>query len=455
MMGRMPSDSPYTDLLRLPRGPVDLGAHDPHAKPGFDGNKKKARPRSTRSATSSPTCRSGCSPRARRRQPRVLLVLQGMDTSGKGGILRHAVGLVDPQGLHIKSFKAPTAEERPRLPVARRARLPAAGHHRRLRPLALRGRADRPGPRAGAAGGDGGALRRDQRVREASWSTGASDREVHAAHLARRAEGAAAGPARRAHQALEVQPRRRRRAAPVGRVPGGLRGRPGAHQHRARALVRRARATASGTATSPSPRSCSRRCGDGPAAGRGRTTTSPSSGPGSRRRLAPDGARAVSATRYVTPLREGGSLPGIVEADDLGTYVCKFRGAGQGLQVLVAEVVVGELARRLGLRIPGSSRSTSTRQIASYEADEEVQDLLTASVGLNLGVDFLPGSFGFDGELRPTPTRSLRAVLWLDALHRQRRPQLAQPQPAGLARRPVGHRPRRLRCTSTTAGPAG
>ena len=122
----------------------------------------------------------------------------------------------------------------------------------------------------------------------------------------------------------------------------------------------------------------------------------------------------VSVTRYVTPLREGGSLPGIVEADDLGTYVCKFRGAGQGLRVLVAEVVVGEIARRIGLRTPDLVALDLDPAIARYEADEEVQDLLNASAGLNLGVDFLPGSFGFDGELPSGPEEAAR-VVWLDA----------------------------------------
>lgn len=123
----------------------------------------------------------------------------------------------------------------------------------------------------------------------------------------------------------------------------------------------------------------------------------------------------VSATRYVAPLREGGSLPGIIEADDLGTYVCKFRGAGQGLRVLVAEVVVGELARRLGVLTPELVAVELDAVIGRYEADEEVQDLLTASVGLNLGVDFLPGSFGFDSGCTPDPGAAAR-VIWLDAL---------------------------------------
>ncbi len=123
----------------------------------------------------------------------------------------------------------------------------------------------------------------------------------------------------------------------------------------------------------------------------------------------------VTATRYVAPLREGGSLPGIVEADDLGTYVCKFRGAGQGLKVLVAETVVGELARRLGISTPELVAVQLDAEIGRYEADEEVQDLLTASIGLNLGVDFLPGSFGFDSQCAPDPEEAAR-ILWLDAL---------------------------------------
>jgi len=122
----------------------------------------------------------------------------------------------------------------------------------------------------------------------------------------------------------------------------------------------------------------------------------------------------VQAIRYVTPLREGGSLPGIVEADDDGTYVVKFRGAGQGLKVLVAEVIVGEIGRAIGVRVPEMRAVTLDARIAKFEADQEVQDLLTASVGLNLGVDFLPGSFGYDGSRPPSPQEAAR-ILWLDA----------------------------------------
>jgi hypothetical protein len=126
------------------------------------------------------------------------------------------------------------------------------------------------------------------------------------------------------------------------------------------------------------------------------------------------GLATVRATRYVAPLREGGSLPGIVEADDLGIYVCKFRGAGQGLNVLVAEVIVAGLARHLGLDTPRLVAMQLEAAIARYEADEEVQDLLTASLGLNLGVDFLPGSFGFDTSTEVTPEFAGR-LLWLDS----------------------------------------
>lgn len=128
----------------------------------------------------------------------------------------------------------------------------------------------------------------------------------------------------------------------------------------------------------------------------------------------PTALRHVNATRYVTPFREGGSLPGLVEADDLGMYVVKFTGAGQGPKVLVAEVVVGELGRALGLRVPELVSIELPAPIARYEADEEVQDLLNASGGLNLGIDYLPGAFGYDGS-RPVPGPEAEAILWLDA----------------------------------------
>lgn len=125
--------------------------------------------------------------------------------------------------------------------------------------------------------------------------------------------------------------------------------------------------------------------------------------------------REVTAIRYVTPLREGGSLPGIVEADDLGTYVAKFRGAGQGPSALTAEVITGELARRLGLKVPELTVIDIDPVIARAEPDQEVQDLLYASPGPNLGVDFLPGALGFDPYVHPVDPELASAVLWLDA----------------------------------------
>ena len=124
----------------------------------------------------------------------------------------------------------------------------------------------------------------------------------------------------------------------------------------------------------------------------------------------------VTAIRYITPLREGGSVPGLVEADDLGTYVVKFTGAAQGRKALVAEVVCGELARRLGLRMPDLVRLSFDPVIALGEPDEEVQDILKASGGLNLGMDFLPGSIGYDPLAFPVDPALAGRVVWFDAL---------------------------------------
>ncbi|MBL1089692.1 HipA family kinase [Streptomyces sp. NPDC001739] len=124
----------------------------------------------------------------------------------------------------------------------------------------------------------------------------------------------------------------------------------------------------------------------------------------------------VMATRYVTPLREGGSLPGIVEADDLGTYIMKFTGAGQGRKTLVAEVICGQLGRRLGLRVPDLVRMQLDPVIGLSEPDQEVQELLKASGGLNLGMDYLPGSLGFDPLAFEVSAREAGRVVWFDAL---------------------------------------
>ncbi|TDE30859.1 aminotransferase class I and II [Nonomuraea mesophila] len=124
----------------------------------------------------------------------------------------------------------------------------------------------------------------------------------------------------------------------------------------------------------------------------------------------------IAATRYVTPLREGGSLPGVVEADDLGTYVVKFREAGQGRRVLVAEIIAAELARRLGLRTPELKLIDLDPQLGVREPDEEVQDLLKASTGLNLAIDFLPGALGFDPLAWAADPVFASRVVWFDGL---------------------------------------
>jgi hypothetical protein len=122
----------------------------------------------------------------------------------------------------------------------------------------------------------------------------------------------------------------------------------------------------------------------------------------------------VTATRYVTPLREGGSLPGLMEADDLGTYVVKFSGAGQGRKTLVAEVVCSRIARGLGLDTPDLVVVELDPGLAPYEPDEEVQDLLRASPGANLGVDYLPGAL--DVDARAVDPQLAARILWFDAL---------------------------------------
>jgi hypothetical protein len=127
--------------------------------------------------------------------------------------------------------------------------------------------------------------------------------------------------------------------------------------------------------------------------------------------------RTVHATRYVTPLREGGSLPGLVEADDDGLYVLKFRGAGQGAKALVAEVVAGELARACGLAVPEIVFMDLDPQLGAAEPDPEIQDLIAASAGLNVALDFLPGSLTYNPAAGDDPPPELAAeIVWLDAL---------------------------------------
>ncbi len=125
--------------------------------------------------------------------------------------------------------------------------------------------------------------------------------------------------------------------------------------------------------------------------------------------------RTITATRYVTPLREGGSLPAIVEADDDGLYVLKFRGAGQGRRALVAELVVGELARVAGLAVPEIVFADVDPMLAASEPDPEIKELILASAGLNLAMDFLPGSVTFDPAVDTPDARTASEVVWFDA----------------------------------------
>jgi heat shock protein HspQ len=127
--------------------------------------------------------------------------------------------------------------------------------------------------------------------------------------------------------------------------------------------------------------------------------------------------RTVCATRYVTPLREGGSMPGLVEADDDGLYVVKFRGAGQGVKALIAEVIVGEIARALGLTVPELVIVDLDPTLARAEPDPEIQELVQASGGSNAGLDFLPGALPFNSAAPVGIDEELAAtVVWLDAL---------------------------------------
>jgi len=125
--------------------------------------------------------------------------------------------------------------------------------------------------------------------------------------------------------------------------------------------------------------------------------------------------RTVNTTRYVTPLREGGSLPAIIEADDEGMYVLKFRGAGQGMKALIAELIAGELARAAGLLVPELVFVNLDPEIAKTEPDPEIQDLIKASGGLNLGLDYLPGSVMFDPVAEKPDAELASRIVWFDA----------------------------------------
>jgi hypothetical protein len=130
----------------------------------------------------------------------------------------------------------------------------------------------------------------------------------------------------------------------------------------------------------------------------------------------PSNLRTVNVIRYVTPLREGGSMPAIAEADDEFLYVVKFRGAGQGTKALVAEIIGGELARAMGFKIPEIVFVQLDEAFGRTEPDEEIQDLLKASVGLNLGLHYLSGSITYDPAVVKVEPKLASQIVWLDCL---------------------------------------
>lgn len=126
--------------------------------------------------------------------------------------------------------------------------------------------------------------------------------------------------------------------------------------------------------------------------------------------------RTVSVTRYVTPLREGGSLPALAEADDGFLYVLKFRGAGQGVKALIAELIGGEIARALGLKVPEIVFAELDTDFGRTEGDEEIQDLLKSSVGLNLALHYLSGAVTYDPVVTTIDPALASKIVWLDGL---------------------------------------
>jgi hypothetical protein len=125
--------------------------------------------------------------------------------------------------------------------------------------------------------------------------------------------------------------------------------------------------------------------------------------------------RTVNITRYITPLREGGSLPAIVEADDGFMYALKFRGAGQGTKALIADLIGAEIARKLGLLVPELVFAELAEGFGRTEPDEEIQDLLKFSTGLNLGLHYLSGSITFDAVINTVDAELASKIVWLDA----------------------------------------
>jgi len=126
--------------------------------------------------------------------------------------------------------------------------------------------------------------------------------------------------------------------------------------------------------------------------------------------------RTITVSRYVTPLREGGSMPAVVEGDDLGVYVLKFRGAGQGVRALLAEIIAGGIARALGLPVPEIVLAQLDPALAQTEPDPEIQDLIRASDGLNVGLDYLSGALTFDPAVDEVSSDFASRLVWFDTL---------------------------------------
>lgn len=125
--------------------------------------------------------------------------------------------------------------------------------------------------------------------------------------------------------------------------------------------------------------------------------------------------RTINVTRYIAPLREGGSLPALAEADDDFKYVLKFKGAGHGVKALIAELLGGEIARTLGLKVPELVFANLSEDFGRTEADEEIQDLLQGSQGLNLTLHFLSGAINFDPVVTAVDAELASQIVWLDA----------------------------------------
>ena len=239
-MSKNPWDRSPLEVLRAGPG-FDLASFDPSSTPGWSDDKDEGTERMLEQGARLADLQEMLFAEGRSDGTRsVLLVLQGMDTAGKGGIVRHVVGMVDPQGVDHASFGKPTEEELAHHYLWRiRNALPAPGPARRVRPLALRGRARGARGEPGAARRLGRALRRDQRVRGRAGRVGHLRGQGRADGLPRRAARSPARAPRAPRQALEVQPRGPRGTRQVARLPRGVPGRAGPHVDRDRALVRR------------------------------------------------------------------------------------------------------------------------------------------------------------------------------------------------------------------------